>query len=78
MNYIKMFESYNRIIEDSLKDYREVEDKHKKVMAKQIALTASAHIKYGDSPDKKGALKDWLEAFKEEPIVIDELNKLEF
>lgn len=60
-----------RIIKDSYKGYMSVDDEHKDVMARQIALTAKVFIQ-----NRGSELEDWLRVFADEDIVISKLKQI--
>ena len=59
------------IIKDSYNDYLSVCNKHKEMMAKQIAFTAEGFIK-----NAGGKIEDWLEVFAKEEIVVSKLKQI--
>jgi hypothetical protein len=60
-----------RIIQESYEDYLIAEDHHKEVFARQIRLTA-----LGDVRNFPILLNEWLEKFKNEELVLNELKKI--
>jgi hypothetical protein len=60
---------YDDIIESSYINF--MNSKNKEVMADQISMTAMVYIQ-----NKGSKLQDWLNKFKDEPIVINKLKEI--
>jgi len=61
-----------RIITESYEDYKSDEGCNKEAFARQIRLTA-----LGDVRNREGSLNEWMDKFKDEEIVLNELKKLQ-
>lgn len=77
MKHIKLFETFDEILEiidDSYNDYISIVDtKSKEVMARYIKRTAMGFIK-----NRNSSLSDWVDKFKDEELVMKELEPLIF
>ena len=75
MKHIKTFETFDEIltiIDDSYNDYISESDlKAKEIMARHIRRTASGFIK-----NRNSSIDDWIEKFKDEDIVMKELEPI--